>query len=179
MTSPVTAATRAIDQAQSAGGTIEADGQRVYARSEAILVTDAAKRIVSINRAFTTLTGYALADVQGRNPSLLSAGRTSPEEYAEMWRAIDESGAWQGEIWGRRKDGSSYPKWLAISTLRNAEGCSPLHRQLHRYIGSQAGRAAHPRTGLTMRPAWPTASASISAWPRPSSRRDARTGNWR
>ena len=98
--------------------------------SEAILVTDADKRIVSINRAFTTLTGYALADVQGRNPSLLSAGRTLPGEYAEMWRAINESGDWQGEIWDRRKDGSCYPKWLAISTLRDADG-APTH-----YIGS-------------------------------------------
>ena len=121
---------RAIDQAQSAEERLKLMASVYEHTSEAILVTDAAKRIVSINRAFTTLTGYALADVQGRNPSLLSAGRTSPEEYAEMWRAIDESGAWQGEIWDRRKDGGCYPKWLAISTLRNAEGV------LTHYIGS-------------------------------------------
>ncbi|HZV55865.1 MAG TPA: diguanylate cyclase [Rhodocyclaceae bacterium] len=97
---------------------------------EAILVTDAENRIVSANRAFTRLTGYALGEVEGRNPKLLSAGRTTAEEYDAMWRAISERGRWQGEIWDRRKDGSCYPKALTISTLRDGRG------KVTHYIGS-------------------------------------------
>jgi diguanylate cyclase (GGDEF)-like protein/PAS domain S-box-containing protein len=97
---------------------------------EAILVTDADNRVVSVNRAFTHLTGYALGEIEGRDPKLLSAGRTTPEEYARMWRAIDERGRWQGEIWDRRKDGSCYPKALTISTLRDGQG------KVTHYIGS-------------------------------------------
>jgi diguanylate cyclase (GGDEF)-like protein/PAS domain S-box-containing protein len=87
-------------------------------------------RIISVNRAFTRLTGYEPADVQGRNPSMLSAGRTSPEEYQAMWRSIREQGGWQGEVWDQRRDGSCYPKLLTISTLRDEQG------QVTHHIGS-------------------------------------------
>ncbi|MRR08525.1 EAL domain-containing protein [bacterium] len=90
--------------------------------SEAILITDADNRIIAVNGAFTRLTGYELDEVTGKNPKLLSAGRTTPEEYRAMWRAIRDQGFWQGEIWDRRKDGSCYPKWLTISTVRDGAG---------------------------------------------------------
>lgn len=121
---------RAIDVANVAEERLKLMASVYEHTSEAILVTDADKRIVSVNRAFATLTGYGLEDVQGKNPSILSAGRTSPAEYDAMWRAINDDGGWQGEIWDRRKDGSCYPKWLSISTLRNAEG------KVTHYIGS-------------------------------------------
>ena len=55
-------------------------------------------------------------------PSILSAGRTSQEDYERMWASIKDKGYWQGEIWDRRKDGGIYPKWLSISVIRNDEG---------------------------------------------------------
>jgi len=97
---------------------------------EAIVVSDADNRIVSINRAFARLTGYSIEDVAGQNPRILSAGRTSQASYRLMWHDINETGGWEGEIWDRRKDGSCYPKWLNISTLKDASG-----RVTH-YIGS-------------------------------------------
>ncbi|MDD2744072.1 MAG: EAL domain-containing protein [Rhodocyclaceae bacterium] len=89
---------------------------------EAILITDRENRIVTVNPAFTALTGYTQADALGRNPSFLSAGRNSPQEYAAMWQAIMEKGFWQGEIWDRRKDGGVYPKWMTVSLIRDDEG---------------------------------------------------------
>lgn len=121
---------QAIDVAQVAEGRLKLMASVYEHTSEAILVTDASMHIVSVNRAFVTLTGYELADVQGMNPSVLSAGRTSPEDYEVMWRAINDKGSWQGEIWDRRKDGSCYPKWLTISTLQDPDG------KVTHYIGS-------------------------------------------
>jgi PAS domain-containing protein len=46
---------------------------------EAILITDAENRIVTVNPAFTRLTGYEEAEVVGRNPRFLSAGRTTAD----------------------------------------------------------------------------------------------------
>jgi len=96
---------------------------RSYSQShEAVLVSDAANRIVAVNAAFTRLTGYAAADVIGRNPSLLSSGHAGPEFYARMWHALAEDGFWEGEIWDKRWDGTQYPKWLTISVIRDADG---------------------------------------------------------
>lgn len=89
---------------------------------EAILITDVNNRIVTVNPAFTQLTGYEAAEAIGRNPGFLSAGRTTPEEYAQLWSSLNERGFWQGEIWDRRKDGAVYPKWMSISVIRNEEG---------------------------------------------------------
>lgn len=97
---------------------------------EAIVVTDAANRIIDINAAFTRLTGYARDEVLGQNPSILSAGRLSADDYHAMWESIQREGCWQGEIWDRRKDGSCYPKLLTIATLRDAQGA------ITHYIGS-------------------------------------------
>ncbi len=89
---------------------------------EAILISDRENQIVTVNPAFTALTGYTLADAKGKNPSFLSAGRTTELEYDAMWQAIQEKGFWQGEIWDRRKDGGVYPKWMTVSLIRDNDG---------------------------------------------------------
>jgi diguanylate cyclase (GGDEF)-like protein/PAS domain S-box-containing protein len=89
---------------------------------EAILVSDHDNRIIEVNPAFVELTGYAPEEVLGRNPGLLASGKTLPETYAAMWAALNVCGNWQGEFWDRRKNGSIYPKWASISTIRDADG---------------------------------------------------------
>ena len=96
---------------------------QLYRQSgEAFLVTDAQNRIVAVNPAFTRLTGYAPEDVAGRDPRLLASGRSTAEDYRAMWRDLECNGFWQGEIWDRRKDGGMYPKWMAISVVRDEAG---------------------------------------------------------
>lgn len=44
-----------------------------------------------------------------------------------LWRTLQESGFWQGELWDRTKDGHVYPKWVSISLLRNPAGAVTHH----------------------------------------------------
>ncbi len=90
--------------------------------TEAILVTDALASIVSVNPAFTEITGYSFAEVEGKNPSVLSSGLHNAQFYEEMWRSLDRQGYWQGEIWDRKKNGVIYPGWLSITLLKNSKG---------------------------------------------------------
>ncbi|PKO33392.1 MAG: GGDEF domain-containing protein [Betaproteobacteria bacterium HGW-Betaproteobacteria-7] len=98
--------------------------------NEAIIVTDAENRIVATNSAFTQLTGYQPEEVLGQNPRLLSAGNTPREVFAEMWTSLHRDGAWQGELWDRRKSGEAYPKWLSVSLVRDEQG------NIRNHIGS-------------------------------------------
>jgi diguanylate cyclase (GGDEF)-like protein/PAS domain S-box-containing protein len=101
--------------------------QRVFETTEeAMVITDAKAQIISVNQAFTRLTGYTRTEALGKNPRVLQSGRHEPAFYQEMWRALAENGHWQGDIWDLRKDGTVYPKFLSISTLRDAEG-TPTH----------------------------------------------------
>lgn len=89
---------------------------------EAIMITDPGGVMISVNKAFTAVTGYAAADVVGHNANLLASGRHGREFFGEMWRTLRATGYWQGEIWNRRQNGDIYPEWLGISTVRDEHG---------------------------------------------------------
>lgn len=104
-----------------------ADELQIYANAfensgESILITDRDNRILNVNAAFTRETGYELKDLAGKNPSILSSGQTSSSTYQKMWNELNENGFWQGELWDKRKDGEVYPKWAAISAIRDTQG---------------------------------------------------------
>ncbi len=94
--------------------------------SEAIMVTDMQNRIVQVNSAFEKITGYEEHEVLGRDPKLLGSGRHNSAFFQGMWQALVDRGHWSGEIWDKRKDGSEYPKWVRIDTIRDAN-CKITH----------------------------------------------------
>jgi diguanylate cyclase (GGDEF)-like protein/PAS domain S-box-containing protein len=89
---------------------------------EGIMVTDANNKIVSVNRSFVEITGYAAEEVIGQDPKILSSGLQSREFYEGMWTFITETGSWQGEVWDRRKSGEVYPEALTIIRVKNVDG---------------------------------------------------------
>ena len=90
--------------------------------NEAVLVTDEKNCIVSVNPSFTSITGYTLEDVKGKNPSVLSDGTTRREHIDAMWKALKENDKWYGEFVNRRKNGELYIAWHSISCVRNNKG---------------------------------------------------------
>jgi diguanylate cyclase (GGDEF)-like protein/PAS domain S-box-containing protein len=89
---------------------------------EAIIITDAERNIVAANPAFVEITGYQVEEVMGKNPKILSSGKQSADFYQEMWRAINEMGYWQGEIWNKRKNGEIFPEWISLGVVKNNKG---------------------------------------------------------
>lgn len=90
--------------------------------SEAMVVTDEHHLIITVNPAFTQITGYAEHEVLGKSHTILKSGRQDDRFYDEMWQAINSTGKWQGEIWNRRKNGEVYPQWLTINTIYHPDG---------------------------------------------------------
>ncbi|WP_432742616.1 EAL domain-containing protein [Methylobacter sp. G7] len=84
---------------------------------EAIMVADADNRIVTVNPAFTELTGYSLQEAIGQSTTLLKSGHQNEAFYQIMWHTLETTGHWQGEIWNRRKNGETYLEWLTINTV--------------------------------------------------------------
>jgi diguanylate cyclase (GGDEF)-like protein/PAS domain S-box-containing protein len=90
--------------------------------SEGVVIADAQANIISVNEAFSVITGYLPEEVIGKNPRLLKSGRHDDEFYRKMWAVLLETGQWRGEIWNRRKDGEIYPEWLTISQIKDEVG---------------------------------------------------------
>jgi len=89
---------------------------------QAILVTDVDNLVVSVNPAFTNITGYHTKDVLGKDPKILQSKHYSPSFYDNMWQEINTTGHWQGEIWNRKKDGTEYAEWLTINSIYDEKG---------------------------------------------------------
>ena len=79
---------------------------------EGVIITDANGVILAVNRSFSRITGYTKENVMGKNPRLLQSGRHDRLFYKNMWKAIQQQGFWQGEIWNRKCDGATYPERL-------------------------------------------------------------------
>ncbi len=93
-----------------------------FESQEGMLVTDAGGAILRVNRAFTEITGYTAEEAVGRTPRLLQSGRNDAAFYAAMWDGIRRNGAWQGEIWNRRKSGEVYAEWLSVTAVKDESG---------------------------------------------------------
>ena len=103
------------------------DSEQRYRRivdniNDPVLVTDCHARILSVNPAFTRVTGYSAEEVYGNRPSLLASSHHSPDFYAAMWQRLLSEGVWRGDIWNRRKNGEVYVQRLTISTVRGESG---------------------------------------------------------
>ncbi len=127
--------------------------------SEAIVITNAQGQVTAVNRAFTEITGYDVADALGRDPRFLRSGRHDDAFYAQIRESLASAGHWRGEIWHRRKNGELFPSWLAISRLRDEAGLSDHHIGIFSDISRQKRDAERirflayydPLTGLPNR----------------------------
>jgi len=127
--------------------------------AEGIIITDRDNNIISVNRAFSEITGFSAEEAVGKNPHILSSGRQGPEFYSAMWHTLQEIGHWQGELWNRRKNGEVFPQWLTISVERDPQGEITHHIALftditqHKYDEERIERLAYydPLTDLPNR----------------------------
>ncbi|WP_343351355.1 phosphodiesterase DibA [Pseudomonas sediminis] len=92
------------------------------ATQEGVLVTNAEQRIVHVNPAFSRITGYSSEEILGQHPGLLKSGRHDAAFYQSLWQALQNRGAWSGEVWNRRKSGEIYPQWQCIRVIRDEQG---------------------------------------------------------
>lgn len=89
---------------------------------EGVLVSDSRGVIVHVNRALVEITGYSVEEVLGHRPNMFKSGRHGPAFYEAMFKSIDESGDWHGEIWNRRKSGEVYPQWQTVRSITDDKG---------------------------------------------------------
>lgn len=89
---------------------------------EGILIADSKNNILSVNRAFTEITGYSADEVVGEKSCFVYPCNEDAVVFANLQKNILEKGYWQGEIRGRRKNGEIFPEWLTISTATDKIG---------------------------------------------------------
>jgi PAS domain S-box-containing protein len=66
--------------------------------AEIIVVTDTRACIQYVNPAFERTTGYARAEVLGKNPRILQSGRQDAAFYRGLWDTITSGKTWHGRF---------------------------------------------------------------------------------
>jgi len=89
---------------------------------QGILITDVHERIVSVNAAFSAITGYSAQEAVGMTTDLLRSGVHDADFRSRVLAAMHGSGPWQGEIVGKRKNGELFPQSVSISVVRDEHG---------------------------------------------------------
>jgi PAS domain S-box-containing protein len=112
--------------------------------TEAIMITAADGTIVTVNRAFSELTGYARDDVLGQSEKMVRNALQPPEFYDELYAVVKQDGYWSGTTWSRRKNGSVYREWRSVRAVREvvAGKAAVTHYVMVFYeVGGGRGRA--------------------------------------
>lgn len=91
--------------------------------SQIAMLTDASRKIVWVNRAFTTITGYAPEEAIGKSPGYLLQGEESdPRAIQRMRAALDSAKPFKEEMLNYRKDGESYWVEIRVEPIFTASG---------------------------------------------------------
>jgi len=110
---------------------------------EGIVVTDAGQSIISVNRAFSDITGFTEKDALGAK--VFMDGNGGIGFFSKVWSSLDGNGQWQGEALCRRRHGDDIPVWLNINAVRNAQG------GVTHYVGAFNDITALKRTEARLR----------------------------
>ena len=89
---------------------------------EAIFITDENGMIIDTNPSFCLDVQLEHAQIVGRDVRQLKPSLFSQDKSDEIWRTATESGHWAGETVGRDAEGEIEGAWLALSSIKDAQG---------------------------------------------------------
>ncbi len=88
----------------------------------AVIVTDPGGAIEYVNRRFSELTGFSLAEAKGQNPRILKSEFTPKAVYEELWETVMAGNPWTGEFINKTKGGLTFYASASISAIFDYTG---------------------------------------------------------
>ena len=95
--------------------------QVLRSMDEAVSVVDENFDFISVNPAFSRITGYQGQEVIGRSAALLDSHQHDHAFYQHVRRQIASKGHWKGEMWQRRRDGEEFLCHLVSNAVTTNE----------------------------------------------------------
>ena len=76
-------------------------------------ITDLNGKMIYVNKAFETASGYKKEELIGKNPRVFGSGKHSDKFWDKMWDTISSGKVWVGEVENLRKSGEKQNSWRA------------------------------------------------------------------
>ena len=90
--------------------------------TDGILLTDKKGRILSTNKAFSSISGYHLTEVIGKPIQFFRSNHHTDDFFEGMIRQVKDFGIWQGEMTNVKKTGEIFPSWVSIQASKDSSG---------------------------------------------------------
>jgi len=82
---------------------------------EAVVISDNKHKVLTVNKAFSDITGFSKKEVIGKDFNLLWWNEDDKENTSStILNALDKEGSWQGEIDKRHKNGKKFSAHLTV-----------------------------------------------------------------
>lgn len=92
------------------------------AAGEGMAIMDPEFRLMAVNQACCTLSGFTREELIGRSVAVLASSEDSRQLYAAIRESLAQHGSWQGELIETRRNGEVYPQWAQMRVVHDSEG---------------------------------------------------------
>lgn len=89
--------------------------------SQGVLISNSEGKILSVNEAFMSITGFSQHEILGRKCDFVQGALTDPATIKKMRLAQENQIEFTGEILNYRKDGSTFWNELTVTPVRNEQ----------------------------------------------------------
>ncbi len=110
-----------IDRSRAAERENRIASEVLRSMNEAVAVLDRHFRFLSVNPAFTRMSGYPAAAVAGRGAEILDSIQHEPTRGRVMRDVVEREGRWSGETWLRRDNGEEILCTVEAATVLGSE----------------------------------------------------------
>lgn len=102
-----------------------------FEAKQCMFITDAVRRVVKVNLAFSQQTGFEPPETIGKLPPIFRSTLYDDDHFVDIWKETRENGFWSGELLNRRKDGTIYPVRFSLTVVHRADGA------ISSYVGTE------------------------------------------
>jgi len=95
-------------------------------------ITDLNGKMIYVNKAFESASGYTSDELIGKNPRVFGSGKNSSKFWDKMWDTISSGKVWVGEVENLRKNGEAFFTQLLISPILDKDGKVSGYFGIHR-----------------------------------------------